>query len=735
MDFPRIRELSLRHRLLMLTMLTSGIGLLLGCAGFLAYDLHEARVHKVEELRSTADLIGTNATAALAFDDAFAGTKLLEALKTLPRVRAGVLYRGDGNFFASYVRTDLSGKFVAPEKSHADAVWSKDRLTLTSPISLEARPMGWLYLEADLADLQERLKQFERAAVLIAVACLFMVYLLTTALQRGISAPIQNLAGVARSIAAGKTYSLRAPLLAGAELRQLSTDFNHMLEEIERRDAALRDARDTLEMRVTERTTELEAEVGERTRAEKDLRERTSFLNTLIASSPIAIVVDNADGRVELTNPAFCSLFAYTSEETIGKLLSDLIAPDELRAEVKANQEQLLSGKTIHETVQRRRKDGQVVHAEAYAVPLVIEGVVRGVLILYRDLSEQWKAEKALRESEELFRTLSAAAPIGIYRADAQGQCLYANHRWAEMTGRPVESALGSKWVEALHPEDRERVKNLWYTGSGLGIELEDECRFLTPDGQVRWIHWHAKALRAADGVLQGYVGVIEDITLRRAAEKRLMEAKESAEAANRAKSEFLANMSHEIRTPMNGILGMTELALDTELSPEQREYLRMVKSSSESLLEIINDILDFSKIEAGRLEFECVPFSPLDCVEDALRPLAMRAHQKGLELNWSMQGDIPELVMGDPTRLRQILINLAGNAIKFTREGEVSVRAERLPPADAGIEIRFTVSDTGIGIPKEKHQQIFEAFSQADASTTREFGGTGWAFPSPRGW
>ncbi len=726
MPIRAIREMSLRQQLLLLTTLTSGIGLLLGCLSFLVFDMNLAREQKVEDLRSTADLIGTNSTAALAFEDPTGGSKLLETLSTRRQIRMGVLYRSDGTYFASYMRADLNGKPLPATCPLDGIVLSRFRLTYTSPVLLEKRGLGWLYLESDITDLQDRLRRFEQLTALIAAVSLVLVYLLTAALQRGISGPIQNLAAIARSIAAEKSYSLRAPPLAGRELRQLGADFNSMLNEIERRDAALNESRDVLELRVAARTNELELEVKERRRAEQELQQRTTFLNTLITNNPLAIAVGGADGILELVNPAFEKLFGYSSDEVLGRRVDELLYPSSLTRDQMDARMKLAKTESLHETAKRRKKNGVLVDVEVHAVPLPLERGEQGVLALYQDISQRLEAQRALGESEELFRTVSAAAPIGIFCTDVSGKILYTNKRWAEMTGRTAEHAIRKGWADAVHPDDRMMVERLWESGFAMQMELRDQCRFLTPEGHVNWVQWQTRALISTDGKLQGYVGVLEDITQRRAAEQRLLEAKEAAEAASHAKSDFLANMSHEIRTPMNGILGMTDLALDTDLKPEQREYLDMVRSSAESLLGIINDILDFSKIEAGRLDLESISFSLLDCIESALEPLAVRAQQKGLEVTWALHGDIPESLVGDPTRLRQILINLAGNAIKFTKEGEVSVQAERLPSADELITIRFSVSDTGIGVPKEKQQQIFDAFSQADSSTTREFGGTG---------
>src|SRR6185369_9489519 len=281
--------------------------------------------------------------------------------------------------------------------------------------------------------------------------------------------------------------------------------------------------------------------------------------------------------------------------------------------------------------------------------------------------------------------------------------------------------------ITMLFPKDRQKdyVQVLNRIRRQEHIERFESVR-VAKDGRRIPVLTIVSPIRDRAGQLQGVSAIYRDMTASKRADAELLKAKEAAEAASRAKSTFLATMSNEIRTPMNGILGMTELVLDSDLTSDQRDSLELVRLSAESLLAVINDILDFSKIEAGKMEFESIPFDLRESLGETMKTLGFRAHQKGLELVYDVRPDVPAALLGDPGRLRQILVNLVGNAIKFTEQGEILVSVARESETSEAVSLHFSVRDTGVGIPAEKQEKIFEAFSQADGSMTRKYGGTG---------
>ncbi len=374
------------------------------------------------------------------------------------------------------------------------------------------------------------------------------------------------------------------------------------------------------------------------------------------------------------------------------------------------------------------RSDRKSFPAEYWSYPIRRDRQVIGAVVTFLDITERKQAEAALRTSEEQFRQLAENIHEVFFVCTVDPvQVTYLSPAYDKIWGRPRQEVYerSATWTDTIHPEDRERA-NAAYAQSLQGTPIDMEYRIVRPDGSIAWIRNRTFPVNDARGKFYRIVGVAEDTSEWKRVKAELENAKIIAEDSNRGKSEFLANMSHEIRTPMNGIIGMTELVLETDLTPDQREYLNMVKMSADSLLSLINDILDYSKMESEKLEIDAIPFGLRDTIADTMKALGLRADQKGIELAGDVDPEVPDALLGDPGRLRQIIFNLVGNAIKFTEQGEVVVNVTAESWDKNNLVLHFTVTDTGIGIPAEKQAAIFDAFKQADGSVTRRYGGTG---------
>jgi two-component system sensor histidine kinase/response regulator len=476
-------------------------------------------------------------------------------------------------------------------------------------------------------------------------------------------------------------------------------------------------------------------DITERKHAEEMRRKSEESYRLLVEQSPDAVLV-HRQGRIIFANRACVSLFgASGAGELLGKEMFDFVHPDDRENVRKRIREHAGDFTNVRQNETRLiGLSGKETYTEAVACSITYHGEA-SMQVAYRDISQRREAEKRLLESEASLAGAQRVAHLGSWRRDLIDLEDWAHNplRWSDEMFRILGYSVGEvevsteNFVRAIHPDDRDRI------GEGLSAAIRErtpysaDYRIILPNGTERNLHSQAEIVYDENTKRSSkMVGIVQDVTDRKRAEQELIAAKEAAEAGSRAKSEFLANMSHEIRTPLNGVMGMTDLALETDLTPEQREYLETVKVSADSLLTVINDILDFSKIESGKVDLELDDFNLRDSLEATLKTLALRADEKGVELLCEIAPSVPDVVRGDSNRLRQVVVNLIGNSIKFTDHGEVVLNVH--VEAEDGDDriIHFTVSDTGIGIPAEKQKLIFEPFAQADNSTTRKYGGTG---------
>jgi PAS domain S-box-containing protein len=472
--------------------------------------------------------------------------------------------------------------------------------------------------------------------------------------------------------------------------------------------------------------------VAERQRAERDVRDReleASRLAMVASRTDQMVMILDPSGRIEWANDACARFSGYSLQDVRGKPAHRFLqGPQTDPQATEAIGAAVVRGEPCRVEYVAYTRSGEMRILEVEGQPLRDDqGRYFQYALISPDITERKRTEAALRESAEYFRALFDESPVAAAIQAPDFRIVRANAAHTRMLNYTIDQVIGKDPIVFYHPEDVDagHASRRALRAAERG-PVTFERRLLTGDGRTIWVRGHA--VRFSDASGERYtLTMLENITESKRIEQVLRDSKEVAESASRAKSQFLANMSHEIRTPMNGVLGMTELLLGTPLSDKQRRFAEAVYRSGESLLEIINDILDFSKIEAGKLELESVDFDLRTVVEDVFELLAPRAHQKRLELASRIEPAVPTVVRGDPMRLRQVLTNLVGNAIKFTETGEVvvSVSDGGVGP-DAVGRVRFEVRDSGIGMRQEALEKLFTVFMQADQSMSRRYGGTG---------
>jgi PAS domain S-box-containing protein len=780
------KDMSFKRKMVLHAMSVTCAALLLCVAAVTTVDWFQHHRCVIQDLTLKADILAASVTAPVAFNDQASAQTSLRTLGRDANVAYACVFDADETEFASFAREGEvhPSEHKLPLPSHE---FSGGRVHLRRPILLDRERIGFVVLNYDLQAFYADLKL--RVALMMGSAILALsgAYVLSTRVQRILVRPVTELMRAATAVSETQDFSIRATKRTNDELGVLTVSFNKMLAGIQQRDQSLAVARERLEQRVTERTADLAAtnatlaeEIAERKQAGEALRKAKEYIDNVLRSMIDMLFVVAPDGTIHTINEATCNVLGYLAEELIGRPAGLLFSDeDEKKEKEKDTAPFIISQEALpfkRDILRRLVKDGAISNIEkslcsksGHTISVLLSGsvmrdtagAIRGIVFVAKDITERKSAEAELRK-------LSLAveqSPASVMITDTRGTIEYVNPRFCKSSGYTAAEVIGrNPRILKSGNKSKSAYKKLWdtiLTGNVWTGAFENRKK----NGELYWEEASISPMRDANGSVTHFIGVTLDITERKKAETSLRktefelrkhrdnleelvnrrttelakindslvrqieerrEAERAAEAASSAKSEFLACMSHELRTPLNGVIGMIELLLHSDLSEKQKRHAWLAKASGDTLLTLINDILDFSKIEAGKLQLDPTDFDLRNMVESHGASLVSQAEGKGLELICSVHPQVPALVRGDHGRLQQILNNLTSNAVKFTEHGQVSVRATKDDETERSVTVRFTVTDTGIGIPPDRRDRLFQSFSQVDSSATRKYGGTG---------